>query len=82
LAIVTLNALMLSSLNRVVGVFAWVYVVLIQVGSVFLGWHYAVDGYFSIAAVSLIWWAVGKVLASKPAAVPAPALALPAQQPA
>ncbi len=56
LAIVTLNACMLASLNRIAGLLAWTYVALIQTGSVYLGWHYAVDGYFSIAAVSLIWW--------------------------
>jgi membrane-associated phospholipid phosphatase len=61
LAIVTLNACMLTSLNRHVGVLAWIYVALIQLGSVYLGWHYALDGYFSIAAVGLIWWGVGRV---------------------
>lgn len=67
LAIVTLNALMLGTLNRTIGMLAWVYVVLILVGSVFLGWHYAIDGYVSIAVVALIWWTVGRVL-NRPAA--------------
>lgn len=61
LAIVTLNACMLTNLNRRVGIGAWIYVALIQLGSVYLGWHYAIDGYFSIAAVSAIWWAVSRV---------------------
>ncbi|MBJ3786178.1 phosphatase PAP2 family protein [Devosia sediminis] len=69
LAIVTLNACMLSGLNRYVGILAWLYVGVIQIGSVYLGWHYALDGYFSIAAVSLIWWAVGR-LARRSATLP------------
>ena len=35
--------------------------VLILLGSVHLGYHYAVDGYVSIMAVMLIWWMAGKV---------------------
>jgi hypothetical protein len=61
LAIVTLNAHMLGSLNRMAGALAWLYAALILVGSVFLGWHYAIDGYLSIAVVSVIWWAVGRM---------------------
>ncbi len=33
----------------------------ILVGSVALGWHYAVDGYASILLVPLIWWLTGRV---------------------
>ena len=67
LAIATLNACMLSSLNRTAGIAGWVYVALILLGSVYLGWHYAIDGYFSIAAVTLIWWVAGKVTADRSA---------------
>lgn len=37
----------------------------IMFGSVFLGWHYAVDGYFSVVASILIWLAVGRVLKTR-----------------
>ncbi|TIN21837.1 MAG: hypothetical protein E5Y31_19780 [Mesorhizobium sp.] len=36
------------------------YVALILFGSVYSGWHYAIDGYVSIALVILIWWITGK----------------------
>lgn len=38
----------------------------ILVGSVLLGWHYAVDGVFSVAATLLIWRVVGRVLGGPP----------------
>jgi len=42
-------------------VMAWVYAALIFVGSVHLGWHYAVDGYVALVLTVALWWAVGKV---------------------
>src|SRR5690606_4200634 len=56
LAVVTLNAHMLTRLNRWLGALGWTYAAAILLGSVYLGWHYAVDGYLSIAVVTLIWW--------------------------
>ncbi|RRI03073.1 hypothetical protein EH240_10890 [Mesorhizobium tamadayense] len=54
-AIAVLNALFLSSLNRWVGAVAWTYAGVILFGSVYFGWHYAIDGYFSIIATMVIW---------------------------
>lgn len=77
LAVVTLNALMLGRLDRRAGLMGWLYVGLILVGSVYLGWHYAIDGYASIAAVALIWWLTGRIFASRPASAPASVSATP-----
>lgn len=63
-AIAWLSALFLTSLNRWLGVAGWIYAALIMVGSVYTGWHYAMDGGISIAAVAVIWWCAGRVLAA------------------
>lgn len=68
LAVVTLNACMLSTVNRAAGVIAWLYVGCILLGSVYLGWHYALDGYFSIVFVSLLWHVIGRVFRQRPRA--------------
>jgi PAP2 superfamily protein len=60
--IVTLNAFMLTSINRYLGALGWLFVALIMVTSVYLGWHYAIDGCVALLVVSLIWWGVGVAL--------------------
>jgi hypothetical protein len=54
-----LNAILLSKLSRTAGVLGWIYVGVTLVGSVHLGWHYAIDGYVAIAGVLVIWCAAG-----------------------
>jgi hypothetical protein len=61
-AAAVLNALFLASFNRWLGLVGWVYASAIMFGSVYFGWHYALDGYVSIVAVLLIW-RFAKVLA-------------------
>ena len=62
--------------GRKTGIFFTVYLLLMMIGSVHLGWHYAVDGYFSILSTGVIWVVTGKLLTyrSKDAAM-APAAA-------
>ncbi len=39
-----------------------IFLVVLLIGSVHLGWHYAIDGYASIVGIYAIWWAVGRAL--------------------
>lgn len=46
---------------------AWIfgiYALVILVGSIHLGWHYAIDGYLGGAMMALIWWVSGRVSGS------------------
>jgi hypothetical protein len=67
-ALATLFALVCWGTKRWIGIVMSIYVLVILVGSVHLAWHYAVDGYASIAGMILIWWVVGRALARKDAA--------------
>lgn len=58
----TLFALLARRVHRWLFWIASAFCAVILVGSVHLGWHYAIDGYFSIAATVLIWKTVGRVL--------------------
>ena len=50
-ALATMNALFVLERSRRWGILAFVYVAIVQASSVFLGWHYAIDGYASIVLV-------------------------------
>jgi hypothetical protein len=54
-AIAVLYALAAFRIGRLLGWFMTGYAVIIFIGSVHLGWHYAVDGIVSAAAMVLIW---------------------------
>ena len=59
-ALAWLTFLLFRRINGWLGAVALLYAGVILVGSVHLGWHYSVDGYFSILTTSLIWIAVGR----------------------
>jgi hypothetical protein len=50
------------AISRKLGIAFSAFAALILVGSVHLGWHYAVDGYVSIVATWLIWIGMGWLL--------------------
>lgn len=54
-AVMVLFAILGWKTNRLLGVGLTVFAVITQVGSVHLGWHYAIDGYFAAVAVVPIW---------------------------
>lgn len=59
-AIATLMALVSWRVRRWLGVVMSAYAVGIMIGSVHLGWHYAVDGYLGAAGMIAIWWGAGR----------------------
>lgn len=64
-SIATLIALTMTRCHKYLSWLGWIYVVIIELGSVHLGWHYAVDGYLAIFMTSLLWLAVGKFVAQR-----------------
>ena len=65
-AIAMLNALFVHELFGRLGRFlAWSYLAFTMFGSVYLGWHYAVDGYASIVLVIIIYWLGRKLRADR-----------------
>ena len=69
LSMATLMVLGARHVNRRLAICAGVYVAILQLGSVHLGWHYAIDGYASIAATLAIWWALGRTLGLRRAGI-------------
>ena len=72
IAIVTLNAQMLWSRDRRIGALAWAYAAAIGFGSVYLGWHYAIDGLVSLVVVVAIWRLCGRLPSPRQRAVKLP----------
>ena len=74
-----LFALAAYRLNRTAGWVVAGYAALIWIGSIHLGWHYALDGLIAFVLTLLIWIAAGRIAAAldqcAPLVKPAPALA-------
>jgi hypothetical protein len=58
-SLATLFALVGWTVGRKTGIFFTVYLGLIFVGSIYFGWHYAIDGYVGALVTVLLWWGVG-----------------------
>lgn len=61
-AIATVLALVCWRTNRYLGMAMIVFAAAIMIGSVHLGWHYAIDGYAGALGAGAIWWMVGRCL--------------------
>ncbi len=57
-----LLALLGWRLNRAAGIALTIFALLVLVGSVHLGWHYAIDGYAGALGALIIWTLCGKLL--------------------
>lgn len=71
-AMAVLVALSGRHVNKYLGWALMLYAVLIQIGSVHLGWHYAIDGYVSFFITLAVWKLAGAIIdRSMPPAAPA-----------
>ena len=61
-AMASMMAFSAMKLNKWFGRVMLAYAILICFGSVYLGWHYAVDGYASIVVTYLIWRLSGQII--------------------
>ena len=62
----TLMALATYSWRKWLGIIFWVYMLIIMIGSVHLGWHYAVDGYIGSLMTIVIWLVVSRFTFKNP----------------
>jgi hypothetical protein len=60
-AMAVIFALAGMQLSRSLGRLLWLNAAVILVGSVHLGWHYAVDGYAAILIALAAWWIAGPI---------------------
>lgn len=65
-AIAVLIAIVGFQTNRALGIFLTCHALLVFIGSVHLGWHYAVDGYVSALATVAIWKISGYLVRKTP----------------
>ena len=65
-ALIMMNALFLHEASRKYGGLGFIYVGVILVSSVYLGWHYAIDGYVSILVVSGLHYLCKQFLIKRP----------------
>ena len=61
LSMATLWTIVAFRMSARLGWAALVFLLVILVGSVALGWHYAIDGYASIVVTLLLWKTVGRL---------------------
>ena len=72
-ALTTLFSLVCWRTNRWLGALMTAYALVIMLGSVHLGWHYAIDGYAGALGTVVIWWIVGWCARKRAAGDPASA---------
>lgn len=62
ISMVTLFAIIGWKNGRALGVALSIYAIIIVVGSIHLGWHYAVDDYVAIVCTVILWKAAGSLI--------------------
>lgn len=65
-AATALNMIFAFEVSRRLGIIATIYAIFVLYSSVYLAWHYAIDGLFSALVVYGLYWLTKKAFASKP----------------
>lgn len=60
--LISMNAFFAAELSRRLGCIAFCYASFVALSSVYLGWHYAIDGYASFAVVTLCYFASRRIM--------------------
>lgn len=60
-----LVALLSKNISKMAGIAGLIFAVIIMIGSIHLGWHYAVDGYIGAIGAASIWRLVGWLINKK-----------------
>lgn len=61
LSMATIMVLCARHIGRKLTICAAAYLIFLELGSVYLGWHYAVDGYVGISGTLAIWFLLGRL---------------------
>ncbi|MBR9846953.1 MAG: PAP2 family protein, partial [Algicola sp.] len=61
-SIAFLMSLGIYQVRKIIGILAYAFAIIIQIGSIHLGWHYAIDGYFSIISTVILWKLIGHII--------------------
>ena len=61
-SISVLMALAAWRFHRAFGIAMTLFALFIQIGSVHLAWHYAIDGYLAAAVTVALWWISGWIV--------------------
>lgn len=64
-ALITMNALFLNDVSKRLGYGAFAYAGVIVASSVYLGWHYAIDGYVSIVVVAAMHYICKRLMSAR-----------------
>jgi hypothetical protein len=60
--LIAVNAFFIAEMSRKAGAVAFAYVAMVMASSVFLGWHYAIDGYASVLVVAVMHYVLKRLM--------------------
>lgn len=65
-SLVSLNVFFAFEISRKLGIFALIYAIFVGISSVYLAWHYAIDGIIGAMIVAVIYYTARALMVNKP----------------